>query len=657
MRVLMVVLGFMISIPALATSRSIGMCYWYGDSIKYYEDEILFCLENGSDIKDIQSVLTHFGSTITYGIDDGGYARITISTQTDYTDVLDSLNNHTHIRYAEPNSVLESLSTTPNDEDFDVQWALHNTGASPYYGTSDSDIDAPQGWDFETENDDVLLAILDSGVPYNYITEELTHPDLDDTDRYIIGLDATGSPPVMTDYRGHGTFVTGIAAAETDNSDDIAGILWDGEVLIVKVICYLLGDPSTFRAGMVYAINYADSVNKKLVVNGSVGQSSYSLTLLETVQEADDAGVLQVYGAGNDSTEGVVYPARFATTTYRTDPPNLLEWDANETAMAVAATTVDDDRAAYSSYDQNKSYVTIAAPGGENIPYEGIYSLYPDYSNPPYQDKGYWFGTSFAAPMVSALATLAWERFPTLDATEIRELLETCAEDVNSNGFDKELGHGRINMYYTLAPPAAPTGLSVSGTQGNHPQLSWNANSEPDIDAYNIYKKEGTSNWFYGGTVDGTTTSWTDQSVTIGGRLDPPVYYKIKAEDFSEQESAFSNMVFTRMEGTSKGIPNQDQLEINVPTTFELSDAYPNPFNPSTTIAYGIPKTTDVELVIYDLLGREVWSHVEIAKQAGYYSTQWNGDDSQGMVVRSGVYLVSLTTPEFRAVEKVVLIR
>ncbi|MEA3285807.1 MAG: S8 family serine peptidase [Candidatus Marinimicrobia bacterium] len=93
------------------------------------------------------------------------------------------------------------------------------------------------------------------------------------------------------------------------------------------------------------------------------------------------------------------------------------------------------------------------------------------------------------------------------------------------------------------------------------------------------------------------------------------------------------------------------------PDIAQMFPAYPNPFNPSTSIQYELPKTTDVTFTIYDILGRNIWTYQESAKPAGYYSLQWNGLNHHGKQAASGVYLISFSTPEFRAVQKAVLIR
>ncbi len=97
--------------------------------------------------------------------------------------------------------------------------------------------------------------------------------------------------------------------------------------------------------------------------------------------------------------------------------------------------------------------------------------------------------------------------------------------------------------------------------------------------------------------------------------------------------------------------------KVETPDQFKLYQNYPNPFNPSTTILYDLPIHSEVSLIIYDILGRSVWSYKESDKPAGYYSLQWDGLNQSGKQVASGVYLISFSTPSYREVQKAVLIR
>lgn len=91
---------------------------------------------------------------------------------------------------------------------------------------------------------------------------------------------------------------------------------------------------------------------------------------------------------------------------------------------------------------------------------------------------------------------------------------------------------------------------------------------------------------------------------------------------------------------------------VNIPGKFELKQNYPNPFNPSTTIEFDLPKTSEVTLKIYNILGEEVEKLVSDRLSAGSYSYEWDASN-----LASGVYLYRLEAGEFQDVEKMVLIK
>ncbi|HIA79556.1 MAG TPA: T9SS type A sorting domain-containing protein, partial [Candidatus Marinimicrobia bacterium] len=83
----------------------------------------------------------------------------------------------------------------------------------------------------------------------------------------------------------------------------------------------------------------------------------------------------------------------------------------------------------------------------------------------------------------------------------------------------------------------------------------------------------------------------------------------------------------------------------------------PNPFNPVTTIRYDLPQESHVHLVIYDILGREVKTIVNSKEHAGYRSVRWDGLNSYGQEVSTGMYFYRLETSDFSKVQKMVLLK
>jgi hypothetical protein len=80
-----------------------------------------------------------------------------------------------------------------------------------------------------------------------------------------------------------------------------------------------------------------------------------------------------------------------------------------------------------------------------------------------------------------------------------------------------------------------------------------------------------------------------------------------------------------------------------IPEQFSVSQNYPNPFNPGTIINYALPKSSLVTIKIYNILGREIRTLVNVEQQAGNYTVQWNGDNNFGRLVASGVYIYRVT--------------
>ena len=94
-----------------------------------------------------------------------------------------------------------------------------------------------------------------------------------------------------------------------------------------------------------------------------------------------------------------------------------------------------------------------------------------------------------------------------------------------------------------------------------------------------------------------------------------------------------------------------------IPTSYSLSQNYPNPFNASTTIEYGLPSNTELNISIYDIRGRFVKEIFTGNQLAGYHFTQWNADNDQGQNVASGLYFIVLNTPEYRVARKALILK
>jgi len=94
-----------------------------------------------------------------------------------------------------------------------------------------------------------------------------------------------------------------------------------------------------------------------------------------------------------------------------------------------------------------------------------------------------------------------------------------------------------------------------------------------------------------------------------------------------------------------------------IPDKYTLHQNYPNPFNPTTTIAYDLPKSGHTRISILNLLGQEVTILIDGYLEAGQYHNIWNGRDSAGLPVNSGVYFYRVESKDFAATKKMILLK
>ncbi|MCK4836861.1 MAG: S8 family serine peptidase, partial [Candidatus Aminicenantes bacterium] len=174
----------------------------------------------------------------------------------------------------------------PNDTFFQFQYALYNYGQVYYptqnkMGNRGSDIKALDGWDWSIGNEDVVIAILDTGVAVD-------HEDL--INKMVPGYNFIDDSVDAYDDNGHGTFVASIAAADTNNSTGVAGVSWNCKIMPVKVFdSQGLGDYLTIASGIRFA---ADREVK--ILNLSFGGESDSFILRDACRYAYDRGCVLV---------------------------------------------------------------------------------------------------------------------------------------------------------------------------------------------------------------------------------------------------------------------------------------------------------------------------------------------------------------------------
>ena len=203
--------------------------------------------------------------------------------------------------------------------------------------------------------------------------------------------------------------------------------------------------------------------------------------------------------------------------------------------------------------------------------------------------------------------------------------------------------------------PSKPQNFGVVW-YNNHPKLTWDSNLEDDISSYKIWKYAAGSSMIAATVAhnpNSDTQSWIDYDVTPSGRFDPLIEfrYKVKAIDNTNKESVYSNEVSIFGNGGLWKDNDNDNNNDNI-TTYKLQSNYPNPFNPSTKIEFQIPKSSIVNLTVYNSLGEEVAILVNQRLSKGRYTFEFNARD-----LPSGVYFYVLRAGNFGSTKKMILLK
>jgi hypothetical protein len=129
--------------------------------------------------------------------------------------------------------------------------------------------------------------------------------------------------------------------------------------------------------------------------------------------------------------------------------------------------------------------------------------------------------------------------------------------------------------------------------------------------------------------------------------------------EFTDGNRFIAEMVITLDGGIAKlgSEDEEDPQAVNLPTEYRLGDAYPNPFNPSTTIEFDLPNPGQVTLEVYNIAGQKVQTIVDRPMNAGTHSVQWHGTDESGSPVASGIYLYRLTSGDYTENKKMILMK
>ncbi len=395
-------------------------------------DGFLFHLEDSAELLD--DALPEGVETVPFT--DGTYTAETLDQILDFVPEED-------IEYIEPNYTvyLQDAEAVPDPEADDpyyqsgAQWNLEDIHAGSAWELGlegqDRDTAADMDYDGNAGNDDVIVAVIDSGI--NPEHEDFASGTLLEGQTFLSGT---------TDARdalGHGTLIAGIIASSRDNAAGIAGIAEHVKILPLRVFDRGNTSLSTITSAINYAVSQKQTFDSSSgkngtnisVLNMSLGFSHSSTELQNAVNQAIDAGIIVICSAGNAGTTAANYPAQYAIGVGATDQSGA--------AASFSQRLSKDNGEGY----ENKLWVT--APGKTII---GPYY----YSSEAYMTDS---GTSFAAPQAAALAAVCKGIDNSMTHSQFRQLLKDTAAAAagtsgDIDGQDVEFGWGRLDFAKTI---------------------------------------------------------------------------------------------------------------------------------------------------------------------------------------------------------------
>ena len=425
--------------------------YVPGELLVRYREPATLGVERGSKLNGLQqtsrAVTSDFGlqslrsgglyapDLVRVNANEGGALNVkTLDVEAlDMEALAEKLEADPRVLYAEPNYYLEPLETQPNDEYLNDQWSLLDFGL-------------PQAWDIDTGKNNVVVAIIDSGVDTRH--EDLSAKLLPGCDFYDGDNDA--NPGAGSSASEHGTHVAGIAAAVGNNSLGIAGVAYGPGVKILPIKVFDDTGYVATTAELISAVRWAAGLpvegaapnpNKADVINMSLGTGKKGIqSVNEVMQEAAAAGAVLFAAAGNagDSSgaasgNGVMSPA---------NAPGVI---------AVGAVNGDYRRAEFSDYGASGRTVDVMAPGGRAViaedAGEAVLSTLPDNRYSTLE------GTSMASPFAAGVAALVLSQSPSLNPQQVKAKLTGSARFDASFMTPSEYGAGVLCADKALGAP------------------------------------------------------------------------------------------------------------------------------------------------------------------------------------------------------------
>ena len=445
------------------------------------------------------------------------------------------------VSYAEPNYISHAL-LIPDDPRYVDQW---------HYPL----INLPAAWDITTGSDDVVIAVIDSGIrPHVDLWDRVLRetrfigPGPGDVVGYdfIRPIDPDPIDPAGLRSSFHGTHVAGTIGAETNNGQGVAGVTWQGKIMPLRV---LNSSGSGKHYDIIQAIYYAAGLanssgsipsRRADIINMSLGMSnvpckplrSVSKSRKRAIERALDAGVHVVVAAGNDDCD---VPTPMSTV---------------DGVITVSAVNSDGVKAYFSNYGRT---IDVAAPGvavlstmSDDSAFPSVYDVYEPSS-----------GTSMATPHVAGVLALMLSVNPDLTPVDFNRLLAgtdphpqagPITHDLGALGRDDIYGHGLIDAHKAVQAALA----ILPPPPSDNPILSAYSESL----SFGEYRTELFYHVFNIGTGELVIDSVTTDKRWLVAEFDPLYWYvRVRVDRTGLPEGVHSGHVSITSNGGDRTVP------------------------------------------------------------------------------------------------------
>ena len=611
------------------------------------------------------------------------------------SDIKTQLNDLSFIYHVEYD-YLSVPMYQPNDTRYNQQWSL-------------SKIQSDHAWDFWDINGgdtpgsgDILLASVDTGVDWNHSDlidniwqnlgedadgdgrtlefingewvfdpDDLNNIDDDDWDNnantYIddlIGWDPAGingmddndpMPPSSWAWH-HGTHVAGLLGATTDNNKGVASSCFDCSILSVKVSDENQGNDVYITDGydgILYAakVGFYRTDRGFSIINNSWGGLYFNIFEQATIDVAhNDYNAIIIAAAGNDHVDAAHYPSSY------------------EHVISVTATN-SQDRVNWATYHET---VDIASPG------EGITSTIIQ-NNPDNENNSYdsWSGTSMASPVAASVIGLLSSFNPDWGQTQLETMILETSDpviyDINSNYLNGKIGQGRVDALRALSTPLFPkielaeidyqiingddfiidAGETVHLSTILYNNLDWGTATSPSISLQSLTEYFTIEN----SSQDTDNIEPGDVYLNIETPFEIFVLETAPAGDYEFELIVNSNNTeyasYETRDTIILSINNNLYADGNlIPEEFKVSKPFPNPFNPSTTLAWDMHEGGNLLIEVYDLNGSVIDILVDSYYAPGTYQYNWNASNFM-----NGIYFIRYSLKNIQHTQKVTLLK